>query len=121
MKTQISIPKEILANIDFANTLNGGRTESMVWVNRGKTGYEVFVKMSGVDPEELQVDVEDGHIWLYTLYPVLKADRQDFESFLPYTLGKLLIPDDVDVEHISAKYRNGRWRVFLPFNDEKSY
>lgn len=118
MKSQISIPKEILANIDFANTLNGGRTESLVWVNRGENGYEVFVKMPGVDPDDLQVDIEDGHLWLYTLHPVLKVERQkEVESFLPYTVGDLIIPNDVDVDHISARYRNGRWRVFLPFHE----
>ncbi|OZI08295.1 hypothetical protein BWI93_09820 [Siphonobacter sp. BAB-5385] len=120
MKPQISVPKEILANIDFANTLNGGRTESLVWVNRGEAGYEVFVKMPGVDPDDLQVDIENGHLWLYTLHPVLKVnEEEEVESFLPYTVGDLLIPSDVDVEHISARYRNGRWRVFLPFSENE--
>jgi HSP20 family protein len=121
MKPNISIPKEILANIDLANTLNGGRTESTVSVNRGEAGYEVFVKMPGVEPDELQVDIEDGQLWLYTLYPVLREDAAEEESFLPFTVGNLEIPVDVDVEHISARYRDGRWRVFLPFHTDGGY
>lgn len=121
MKPVISIPKDILANIDLANTLNGGRTESTIWVSRSETGYEVFVKMPGVEPDDLQVDIEDGQLWLYTLYPVLREESADEESFLPFTVGNVEIPGEVDVEHISARYRDGRWRVFLPFHTDGGY
>ncbi len=116
MKT-IQIPNEILASIDLLNTLNGGRSQTTLTVNRQQHGYEVLVKRPGVEADALQVDVTDGRLWLYQLRPVLVRPDAEPETFLPDLLGNLILPNDVDVEAISARFREGQWRVFLPFND----
>jgi hypothetical protein len=116
MKT-IRIPNEILASIDMLNTLNGGRSQTTLTVSRQESGYEVLVKRPGVEADALQVDVTDGRLWLYQLRPVLSRRDTDPETFLPDLLGNLILPNDVNVEAISARYTGEQWRVFLPFND----
>ncbi|MCY7350923.1 MAG: Hsp20/alpha crystallin family protein [Cytophagaceae bacterium] len=122
MKT-IKIPKEILASVDLFNTLNGGRSQSRVQVARQEEGYEVLVNVPGLQADQLQVDVSDGRLWIYQLHPVLarrSASREDAEAstYLPSSISNFVLPNDVDVTSISARYQNGHWLVFLPFNDK---
>jgi HSP20 family protein len=118
MNKKIEIPQNILANIDFSNTLNGGRTEPNIVVNQTEHFYEIFVKVAGLEADHLRVDVENNRLWLYTLQPVLKkAEQEEAENFVPQTIGQLMLPNFVDVENISAKYYNHQWKIIMPIDD----
>lgn len=118
MNKKIEIPKNILANIDFSNTLNGGRVEPNITVNQTEDSYEVFVKVAGLEADHLKVDVDNNRLWLYTLQPVLKKAEQEIpENYVPQTIGQLMLPNFVDVENISAKYYNHQWKIVMPIDD----
>ncbi len=118
MNKKIEIPKNILANIDFSNTLNGGRVEPNITVNQTADSYEVFVKVAGLEADHLKVDVDNNRLWLYTLQPVLKKAEQEIpENYVPQTIGQLMLPNFVDVENISAKYYNHQWKIVMPIDD----
>ncbi len=118
MNKKIEIPKNILANIDFSNTLNGGRVEPNITVNQTADSYEVFVKVAGLEADHLKVDVDNNRLWLYTLQPVLKKAEQEMpENYVPQTIGQLMLPNFVDVENISAKYYNHQWKIVMPIDD----
>lgn len=120
MEKKIVIPREILANIDFTNTLNGGRVEPKIEVNQTPNAYEIFVKVAGLEANHLKVDIEGNQLWLYTLQPVLKtADQEIAENYVPQTIGQLMLPNFVDVENISARYHNNQWKIVMPFDDSK--
>ncbi|MCU0469909.1 MAG: Hsp20/alpha crystallin family protein [Arcicella sp.] len=120
MEKKIVIPREILANIDFSNTLNGGRTEPKIEVTQTPNAYEVFVKVAGLEADHLKVDVEDNRLWLYALQPVLKTAQQEIaENYVPQTIGQLMLPNFVDVENISARYYNHQWKIVMPFDDSR--
>jgi HSP20 family molecular chaperone IbpA len=120
MYKKIVIPREILANIDFNNTLNGGRVEPNIEVNQTPDYYEVFVRVAGLEADHLRVDVEDNRLWLYALQPVLKtAEQEVHENFVPQTIGQLMLPNFVDVENISARYHNHQWKIVMPIDDSK--
>lgn len=116
MKT-ITIPKEILASVDLFNTLNGGRSQTLVNINRQEEGYEVLVKVPGLQADQLQVDVSDGRLWIYQLHPVLARENAEASTFLPNSISNFVLPNGVDVTGISARYQNGTWSVFLPFDN----
>ncbi|MFC0184015.1 Molecular chaperone IbpA, HSP20 family [Pseudarcicella hirudinis] len=115
MKTNIKIPREILGNIDFWNTINGGRPEPVIQINQAEESYEVSVKVAGLQAEDLQVDVIENRLWLYTWQPILKHEGQT-DSFLPLTIGNIILPNNVELEEISAKYEQNQWKIFIPFN-----
>jgi len=117
MNPIIQIPQQILASIDLLNTLGGGRSQSTLNVSKQPEGYEVLVRLPGVEADDLHVDVTDGRLWLYQLRPVLAREEADAETFLPDLVGNLILPNDVDLQNISARYGEGQWRVFLPFNN----
>lgn len=117
MRPTLKIPQEILATVDFWNTLQGGRSESTVQVTRSLEGYEALVRIPGVGADDLQVEVIKDRVWLYHLIPLFKTDS-DERLFSPNTISNLVLPRDVNAEAISARYEGDRWRVFMPFNPE---
>jgi HSP20 family molecular chaperone IbpA len=117
MKPTLKIPREILATVDFWNTLQGGRSESSVVVNRNPEGYEAIVRVPGVDADDLQVEVIKDRVWLYHLVPLFQT-QADEQFFSPNTISNLVLPRDVDAEAISARYEGDQWRVLMPFNKE---
>jgi len=120
MNNKIVIPREILANIDFTNTLNGGRVEPKIEVIQTADSYEIFVKVAGLEADHLKVDIDDNRLWLYALQPVLKtAEQEAHQNFVPQTIGQLMLPNFVDVNNISARYHNNQWKIVMPFDDSK--
>lgn len=118
MSHNIKIPREILANIDFSNTLNGGRVEPKIAINQTQHSLEIVVRVAGLEAEHLKMDIEGNHLWLYALQPVLKTAAQAVaENFVPQTIGQVELPNFVDVDNISAKYFNNQWKIVMPFDD----
>lgn len=120
MNKKIEIPRNILADIDFNNTLNGGRTEPNIEVNQTENAFEVFVKVAGLSADHLQMDVQDNRLWLYALQPVLKkAEEDEAQNFVPQTIGQIMLPNFVDLENISAKYYNHQWKIVMPIDEHR--
>ena len=114
------IPREILANIDFNNTLNGGRSEPKIMVNQTDNSYEILVKVAGLEADHLRMDIDENRLWLYALQPVLKtAEQETAENYVPQTIGQLMVPNFVDVENISARYHNHQWKIVMPFDNNR--
>lgn len=122
MKAKIQIPQDILSAIDYANTTNGGISEPVLAISKGEEGYELSVKAAGLDADSFQIDVLDNRLWVYHLV-TLFAERPDGLGNLQSvrTLGNLLLPGDVNVEHIGARYdRESReLLISLPVNQSK--
>jgi HSP20 family protein len=117
---KIVIPRDILANIDFNNTLNGGRVEPNIQVNQTENAYEVFVKVAGLEADHLKVDIEENRLLLYALQPVLKTAEQNVPmNYVQQTIGQLMLPNFVDLENISARYHNHQWKIVMPFDDNR--
>ncbi len=120
MDKKIEIPRDILANIDFNNTLSGGRAEPNIQVNQTENAFEVFVKVAGLSADHLQIDIEDNRLLLYTLQPVLKkVEEEEAQNFVPQTIGQIMLPNFVDLEKISARYFNHQWKIVMPIDEHK--
>lgn len=120
MKKKIVIPRDILANIDFNNTLNGGRSEPKIEISQTDNSYEVLVKVAGLEADHLRMDIDANRLWLYALQPVLKtAEQATAENYVPQTIGQLMLPNFVDVDNISARYHNHQWKIVMPFDDNR--
>lgn len=112
MKLDISIPKELLAQIDFANTINGGMIETNAQAWREEDGYKLVLKAPSVDIDKIQIQTANQRFMIYYMIDVLEGKEQ-----MPYFLVNLPLSPEVDVEHISAKFENGRIYIRAPFND----
>jgi HSP20 family protein len=116
MKSNITISKEILATIDFNNTIMGGSVEPAVKINEGKEAFEIFVKVPSLSPDSLKVDIVDNKLWLYNMQAVLS--NNEMIGFMPKTISSMHLPENIDREHISAKYEFGGWKIVLPIDTE---
>jgi HSP20 family protein len=112
MKSEISIPKELLAQIDFTNTINGGVVEPTIQAWREKEGYKMAVHAPSVDVDKIQIQAANQRFMVYYMVDVLGGEEQ-----LPYFLVNLPLSPEVDVERISAKFENNRLFIRAPFND----
>lgn len=112
MKLDISIPKELLAQIDFANTVNGGMIETSAQAWREKEGYKLVLNAPSVDIEKIQIQAANQRFMVYYMMNVLEGEAE-----LPYFLVNLPLSPEVDVERISAKFEDNRLFIHAPFND----
>ncbi len=117
MKSKIKIPKEILATIDFNNSIMGGSVEPIVKINEIDAAFEISVRIPSLSPDTLKVDIVDNKLWLYSLQEVLS--NNEMVGFMPKTIANLHLPENIDRENISAKYESNSWKIVLPKDGEK--
>ena len=112
MKAEISIPKQLLAEIDFMNTLNGGIALSPIKASREKKGYRMHIKLAGIDPENIKIVAENKRFMVYHTVSVLEG-----EGAVPHYLVNLPLSPEVDIAHIRAHCEGDNLYIFAPFND----
>lgn len=128
MESKLKIPQEMLMNIDFINTINGGMSEPAIKLEKGSDGFEVVVKIPGIEVEDLQLEVVKGkkntnNLKLFHLLPIFSQENLSEEEQWKTVrfINTFVIPEGVDVENISAKYNDisRQLVLFLPFGNEQ--
>ena len=128
MESKLKIPREMLMNIDFINTVNGGMSEPSIKLDKGSDGFEVVVKIPGIEVEDLQLEVVKGkrnskNLKLFHLLPIFSQENlPDDEQWKTIRfINTFVIPDGVDIDNISARYDDDHRQLvlFLPFGDEQ--
>lgn len=128
MESKLKIPREMLMNIDFINTVNGGMSEPSIKLDKGSDGFEVTVKIPGIEVEDLQLEVVKGkknsnNLKLFHLLPIFSQEHlSDEEQWKTIRfINTFVIPDGVNIDHISARYDDAHRQLvlFLPFGDEQ--
>lgn len=118
----------MLMNIDFINTVNGGMSEPSIKLDKGSDGFEVVVKIPGIEVEDLQLEVVKGkrnsnNLKLFHLLPIFSQENlSDEEQWKTIRfINTFVIPDGVDIDNISARYDDDHRQLvlFLPFGDEQ--
>lgn len=127
MESKLKIPREMLMNIDFINTVNGGMSEPAIQLERGSDGFEVVVKVPGIEADDLQLEVVKGKknttsLKLYHLLPIFSQETLTEEEQWKTIrfINTFVIPDGVDIENISARYDDELRHLVLhlPFGNE---
>jgi HSP20 family molecular chaperone IbpA len=128
MESKLKIPHEMLMNIDFINTVNGGMSEPAIQLERGSDGLEVIVKVPGIEVEDLQLEVVRGkrnatNLKLYHLLPVFSQEALPAEEQWRTVrfINTFVMPEGVNVENISARYDDAfrHLVLHLPYGDEQ--
>lgn len=109
---KIDISKEMLAQIDFANTVGGGMALFNINANRDKHGYNMNIATPSLDKEEIKIEVADNRFMVYYMINVLEGEGQ-----MPYFLANLPLLPDVDTKNISARFDKGKVEIHAPFNE----
>jgi HSP20 family protein len=113
MNTNIEIPKDLLAEIDFHNTVSGGMTDNSVKAWAAKEGYKMAIHAPGVHQDDIKIEIRDKRFMVFYMLDVLEKTEQ-----MPYFLVNLPLSPEVDINNITARYEdNGRIFITAPFND----
>ncbi len=98
MKTELSIPKELLANIDFMNTVNGGMAFPTIKAWQETDGYRLNIKAPGFDIDKIKIETKDNRFTISYPLIVLKGEAE-----IPYFFVNFPLDPKVDVSSISAR------------------
>jgi HSP20 family molecular chaperone IbpA len=122
MGHKIKIPKEMLMHIDFNNTIHGGFSEPIVNQTKEAHGYEVVVKVPGIEADDLQLEIVNGKMSLYHLLPIFLHEESLEEQWKTIRfISTIMIPSDVNQDNISARYDDDKRQLVmsLPFNHQQ--
>ena len=97
MKTELSIPKELLANIDFMNTVNGGMAFTTIKAWQEEDGYRLNLKAPGFDADKIKIETKDNRFIMSYPISVLGGETE-----VPYFFVNFPLDPKVDVKEISA-------------------
>jgi len=104
---------------------NGGGTQenAMSWsprlnLSETESGYEVSVDLPGLKPEEVNVELRNGDLWI-TGERKSQSESKDktwhrVESYYGEFRRGVRLGDDVNAEHVSAEFNDGVLRVHVP-------
>ena len=104
---------DLLTSVDVMNTLNGGRSEPVIKMQQHEDFREIRVRIPGIDPEKIDVEVNNNQV---TIYYVMNVTAGDKLMKLPYSVYNRQQPYFIDVSKINAQMKDGELVVKLPFN-----
>jgi len=103
----------LITSVDVMNTLNGGRTEPVVKLSQFTNSREVRVKVPGIDPEKIEVEIHENTVSIFYMINVATAGK---EVAIPYSVYNKQQPYFIDVSKIVAQIEDGELVVTLPYN-----
>jgi HSP20 family protein len=119
-RRKINIPKELLVKTDVMNTLGGGVTLPSVDIEQKEDHYRVDVRVPGVSPDSLKVDIEGNRLIVSRLIEVKEGTEEGSPMKASNVIHVLPIPNDVDLDKIRAHYDDKGLHVLLPHNSYAS-
>ena len=105
--------RNLITSVDVMNTLNGGRTESVVKLAQFTNSREVRVRVPGIDPENIEVEISDNRVVIFYMMNIESAGK---EVAIPYSVYNKQQPYFIDVSKIVAQVEEDELVVTLPYN-----
>ena len=103
----------LITSVDVMNTLNGGRTEPVVKLTQFTHSREVRVKVPGIDPKNIEVEINDNRVVIFYIINVESAGKG---VAIPYSVYNRQQPYFIDVSKVVAQVEDDELVVTLPYN-----
>ena len=103
----------LITSVDVMNTLNGGRTEPVVKLAQFTDSREVRVRVPGIDPEKIEVEINENRV---VIFYTIKVASKGKDVAIPYSVYDRQQPYFIDVSKIVAQVEEDELVVTLPFN-----
>ena len=104
---------DLLTSVDVLNTLHGGVSEPQVSVNQLDNSREVRVKVPSIDPESIQVEVNNNTLFVYYVINFASAGKN---IRLPYAIYNRQLPYFIDIGKINSTVEENQLVITLPYN-----
>ena len=106
-----------LITADAVNTFNGGMSMMSLETKKGKEKYILEVKAPGISCESLRVDIDKNILNISCLLHLKEREVNHEKIAVNYLIRTILIPYDVSISDIHARYEDSMLKIFLPFNE----
>jgi hypothetical protein len=103
----------LLTSVDVLNTVHGGVTEPKLVLNQLQQSREMRIKVPGMAPELIQVEVNNNSLFIYYLMNITSSGKV---VRLPYSIYHHDIPYFVDISKINSQVDEDELVVTLPYN-----
>jgi len=104
---------DVLTSVDVLNTLHGGVSEPQVSVNQLDNSREVRIRVPSIDPEAIQVEINNNSLFVYYVMNINSAGKN---IRLPYTIYNGQLPYFIDIGKINSTLEERQLVITLPFN-----
>lgn len=104
---------ELLTSVDVLNTLHGGVSEPQVSLNQLEHAREMRIRVPGIDPESIQVEINNNKLFVYYIMNINSAGK---DIRLPYTIYHRALPYYIDISKINSAVEGRELVISLPFN-----
>lgn len=104
---------DLVTSIDVLNTVNGGASEPQLTLVHYEDFREIRLKIPGITPEEIHVEVHNNNLSIFYLINMVSNDRL---VQLPRYVYNRNVPYYIDISKIKARLENEEVVVNLPFN-----
>jgi hypothetical protein len=99
--------------VDVLNTLHGGVSEPNVLIDQLEQAREMRIRVPGIDPELLQVEVNNNLLFIFYVMNISSAGKA---IRLPYTIYNRPLPFFIDIGKINSTIEGRELVITLPFN-----
>lgn len=98
------------------SALNNIDWQPSVDIHEDKKGYHLSVDLPGVEPKDIEVTTRNGVLCIRGARTIVHTDKEQkrAERFFGSFLREFSMPEDADLERISAKDDKGVLEVFVP-------
>jgi len=103
----------LITSVDVMNTVGGGRTEPVVKLAQFTDSREVRVKVPGIDPESIEVEINENRVEILYNMSVESLGKQ---VAIPYSVYNKQQPYFIDVSKIVSQIEENELVVTLPYN-----
>ena len=103
--------------IDLNNTLNGGVVMPQMQVKQKKNRWEILVKAPSVNPEAMQVVVDQNKLFIHGFLPQTENKDSKATWHIPLFSNVFPIPFEADMANMQAVYTNRVLKIILPVDE----
>jgi HSP20 family molecular chaperone IbpA len=111
MKENQNLTNVLAQSAYVMNTIGGGISMAKATLNKFKDHYLYQLRVPGVHAESLKVEIDNSNLFIF------QQMKMDQSFNLPYMISRINLPAEVDYQHISAAFEDGKLNVILPLNE----
>lgn len=108
--------KNLAQTAEIVNTINGGMSQANLVLEKGASEWTAVVRVPGVNPERMRVELRNGQLFLFHLM----ADENAADVELPFLLVAIPLDKRIDFDAIVAEYEDRELFITMPLDEEAS-
>lgn len=116
--SRISIDKNLkqnLAQVSYANVLNGGISQTQAKLSQTTEGYHAHFKVPAAHEDTFKVLLKDNKLEVYRTFRLDNFISNPLE--LSALISLFVVPPFIDIERLEVTFKDSGLKLFAPFKE----